>query len=74
MIRKHTGKDVKHLFYIISGYRGVVKLGNYRQFFIRFVHIFATLVYIYLISMTNIFITFIIRKIYFKNKETAEKN
>lgn len=54
MIRKHTWKDVKHLFYIISDYHCVVKLGNYRQFFIIFVHIFVTLAYSYLISMTKI--------------------
>lgn len=54
MIRKHTWKDVKHLFCMISGYHCVVKLGNYRQSFILLVHIFVTLVYIYLISMTKI--------------------
>lgn len=70
MIRKHTWEDVKHLFYIISGYRGIVKLGDCRQFLIIFVHLFVTLVYIYLISMINIFTTFIIRRIYFKNRHS----
>lgn len=52
---------------INSGYHCIVKLWNYREFFVIVVHIFVTFLYIFLTTIIKI-IPFTIRKIYLKNK------